>query len=37
LFNELQALAEKVPQHYTPNHAPILAPTGRPIPPWKAQ
>lgn len=37
LFNELQALAEKVPQHYTSNHAPILAPTGRPIPPWKAQ
>jgi len=37
LFNELEVLAEKVPTHYTAQHAPILAPTGQNIPGWKKQ
>jgi len=35
LFSKLGALAEKVPKHYTAEHGPILAPTGKNIPGWR--
>ena len=34
LFNQLQALADKVPAHYDANHTAILGPSGKMLKPW---
>ena len=34
LFNQLQDLAQEMPNHYKAGHPPILAPTGQNLPPW---